>query len=227
MLIVHTNDDRYAKLIVQAGKFKVSDEVFVPVLTIERFVTYKEAEERAVRASGQNIPLYAGFHFHLDRGQIIPEKLGGDMIVVADEKEKDSLLVKPLGKARFYLLTDPIEGIVPKKAPKLEVGEMFETRFFNGTYKLYDDGRRSGELKLQVHEDGSVTGAFYTDRDGTKYEVEGKLGPPKHAINFTIKFPRTEQTFQGFLFTGNGKAIAGITKLQGREAGFYATREEK
>jgi hypothetical protein len=124
----------------------------------------------------------------------------------------------------LYVLTKAIAEAVPKKAGKLEVGATFEIRYFNGKYKLYDDGRRSGKLNLEVNESGEVSGSFYSDRDGAKYDVTGKIGNPRHGITFSIKFPQVEQTFSGFLFTGNGKAIAGTTKLQERETGFYAER---
>ena len=68
---------------------------------------------------------------------------------------------------------------------------------------------------------------FVSDRDGREYDVTGKAGTPKHQITFTIKFPATTQTFNGFMFTGNGKGIAGTTKLAEREAGFYAERVEE
>src|SRR5262245_60183892 len=44
-LVVRTNGGRYAKLLVQAGKQKIDAERAVPILSIERFVTYKEGEE--------------------------------------------------------------------------------------------------------------------------------------------------------------------------------------
>ena len=47
-----------------------------------------------------------------------------------------------------------------------------------------------------------------------------------HAVAFTIQFPQVAESFQGHLFSGDGKAIAGTSKLQDREAGFYAVREE-
>ena len=58
-------------------------------------------------------------------------------------------------------------------------------------------------------------------------EVTGKIGKPNHAIQFKITFPRTVQIFEGFLFTGDGKAITGSSKLQERETGFYALRLEQ
>ena len=83
---------------------------------------------------------------------------------------------------------------------------------------------RSGTLKLETAKDGEVTGSYYSDKDGQKYDVEGKIGTTKHTIQFTIKFPRSRQSFQGWMFTGNGKALTGYSKIQEREAGFYALR---
>jgi hypothetical protein len=108
------------------------------------------------------------------------------------------------------------------------IGATFEPHYFIGKYKLFDDGRRSGQLVIsEVNASGEVVGTFYSDRDGAKYDVVGKIGAQRHAITFTVKFPQIEQSFNGFLFTGNGKAICGTTKLQEREAGFYAERVEE
>src|SRR5262249_53139489 len=145
----------------------------LPMLLIERYVTYKEGEERTVLTSGRGVSLFPGFRLSLDLGQIVPEELGGDLRFVADGGK---VYAEPVGKARLYLLTKAVEGVEPKKGPKLVVSETFEPRYFNGTYKLYDDGRRSGTLKLTVGEDGGITGAYYSDKDGQKYEVRGKTG---------------------------------------------------
>jgi hypothetical protein len=223
-LVVHTNDNRYSKLLVRSGFRKVDADHKIPMLSIERFVTYKEGEERQVLTEGKNVDLFPGFRFNLDIGQVVPEELGGDLrFVVADGKTT----VEPVGKAAFYLLTKPIPAATPKKDPKHVIGETFEPRYFNGTYKLHDDGRRSGTLKLKIDDDGTVTGDFYTDKDGKQYDVKGKIGTPKHSIQFTIKFPRTEESFQGFLFTGDGKAITGTSRLEEHEQGFYAVRVEE
>src|SRR5260221_5891289 len=56
LIVVATNDNRWAKLLVTAAAQKLqtapgaAPEV-VPVLRIERFVTFREASERAVKAS--------------------------------------------------------------------------------------------------------------------------------------------------------------------------------
>jgi hypothetical protein len=222
-VVVRTNGARYAKLLVQAARQKVGPDKVVPILHIERYVTYKEGEERTVLTSGKNQSLYAGFRFSLDLGQVVPEVVGGDLRFVVDG---DKIYTEPLGKAKLYLVTKHDPAVMPKKGAKFVMGDRFEPRYFNGTFKLYDDGRRSGKLILKVGDDGSVTGAYYSDKDGQKYDVTGKIGEPQHSINFQVRLPRTEQTFKGMLFTGDGKAIAGTSRLAGRESAFYAVRQQ-
>jgi hypothetical protein len=223
-LVVKTNQGRNAKLLVHVARQRIDEEHSLPILLIERYVTFREGEERTVEASGKDLSLFPGFRLSLDLGQVVPAELGGDLRFVV---EGDKIYTQPLGKARLYLVTKPLPGVVPRKGSKLVVGDTFEPRYFNGTYKLSDDGRRSGTLNLKVDEDGSVSGAYYSDKDGRKYEVQGKVGMPRHSIQFTIKFPRSEQTFQGFLFTGDGQYLTGSSRLAEREAGFYARRVEE
>ena len=225
-LVVQTNDRRFAKLLVRAARQKVGKDVQVPMLLVEKYVTYREGTERAIQARGQNLHLFPGTRLHLDFGQVVPERVGGDLLVPEGKPDSLSITVRPLKDAKLFVLTKPIPGVQPKRADKLVIGERFEPRYFNGTFKLHDDGRRSGTLTLKVSDSGEVTGSFYSDRDGQKYDVTGRLGTVRHAIAFTVKFPRVEQTFQGMMFTGNGKVIAGTSKLQDREAGFYAERIE-
>jgi hypothetical protein len=230
LLAVYTNDDRWSKLLVTAAAQKFpakagAEAEIVPMLRIERFVTFREASERAIKASGQNLSLFPGFHLHLEMGQIVPEKFSGDLTIV--ETKPRQFAVKSVGKAKLYLITKPLTDAAPKKGPKLDFSGKFEARFFNGTFKLSDDGRRAGILRLRVGDDNDVTGTFVSNLDGAEYEVRGSIAKPAHKILFTIKFPRTEQVYEGYMFTGDGKAIAGISKLEEREAGFYATRVEE
>jgi hypothetical protein len=225
-LVVATNDKRFAKLLVQPARQKVGGDKQAPLLLIDKYVTFKGTTDRAVQAGGQNLHLYPGLRLSLDIGQVVPEAIGGDLTVVAGDKGPDAFVVKPVKDAKLYVVTKPIPGVVPKKAPKLVVGETFETRFIAGRYKLHDDGRRTGTLHLEVSDSGEITGTFTSDKDGREYEVQGKAGTPKHAVQFAIKFPATTQTFTGYMFTGDGKAIAGTTKMLEREAGFYAERIE-
>jgi hypothetical protein len=222
-LIVKTNDGRFAKLLVQAARQKVGKET-VPILLIERYVTYKEGEERQVVAEGKGIRLFQSFQFNLDLGQVVPEAIGGDLRLVVND---DKTYIEPLGKAELYLVTKHLPEADPKKTDKVVVGPNFEPKYFNGTYKLIDDGRRAGKLVLKVDEAGDVTGWYYSDKDGARYEVTGKVGDPSHAIKFKVQLPRTPLEFQGYMFTSGGQVICGISRLQEREFGFYATRIEE
>jgi hypothetical protein len=224
VLIVRTNGGRNAKLLVHPAAQKTDAAHSVPTLLIDRYVTYKEGEERTLLATGKNLALFPGFRISLDMGQVVPEALGGDLRFIVDG---DKSFVEPVGKAKLYLLTKALPEATPKKTGKVVIGEKFEPRYFNGKYKLSDDGRRSGELVLKVDDDGAVTGAYYSDKDGQKYEVRGKVGTPDYSIQFTVQFPRAEQSFQGWLFTGDGKHMAGTSRMNEREAGFYATRMEE
>jgi hypothetical protein len=223
LLVVRTNDGRWSKLLVQPARQKIADGKSVPILLVDRFVTYKEGTDEAVQASGRNLYLFAGFRLNLDVGQVVPEEAGGDLRLVADGNK---VHVEALGKAKLYLLTRPLPDAQPKKTNKLVVGGKFLPEYFNGTYRLYDDGRRSGRLTLKVEEGGDVTGEYVSDRDGEKYEVRGRIGQQPHGVQFTVKFPRVEQQFQGWLFTGDGTVLTGSSRMLEREAGFYAVRLE-
>jgi hypothetical protein len=223
MILVKTNADRWAKLLVTAGKQKLPGDKTAPILVVERFVTFKEGEERQVVADGKNLALFAGFRLSLDMGQIVPEELAGDLRFVVDG---DKAHLEPVGKAKLYILTEHDPAVEPKKGSAFAMGDKVEPKHFTGTFKLLDDGRRSGKLVLAANDDGKITGAYYSDRDGAKYEVNGRIGPKPHMVEFAIKFPRTEQVYRGMLFTGGGKALAGTSKLAERESAFYALREE-
>lgn len=223
LLVVKTNGGRYAKLLVQAGRRKAEGGRFVPLLRVEQFVTYREGEDRAAEAQGRNLELYPGFRVSLDLGQVVPPELAADLRVVADGMR---VSVGPVGGARLYLVTRPLFGNPAGRLAAAVAGPVFEPRFFNGSYRLHDDGRRTGTLTLRAADDGAVSGEFVSEKEGRRYEVAGKVGSPRHAVDFRIKFPRTEEDFHGWLFTGDGRAIAGFSKIQGREAGFYALRAE-
>ncbi len=223
-LVVRTNDNRWSKLLVQYAKHKSAAGKAVPLVSIERFATFKEGQERAVQAASQNVSLYPGFRFNLDLGQVVPEELGGDLRFVVDGEKQ---YLQPLGAAKVYLVTKPLPEAAPPKTEKVVVGEKFDPKYFNGTYRLHDDGRRSGKLTLKVNDEGGVIGTYLSDKDGSTYDVRGRIGVPQHVVEFTVQFPRVEQTFKGWLFTGDARAIAGTSRLNEREAGFYAVRIEE
>lgn len=223
-IIVRTNEGRYSRALVQFARQKIDANNATPMILLERFTTYREGEERTVIASSKNIALFSKFRFSFDLGQVVPPELGGDILF---DSEKSGPRLTPLGKAKIYLVHKPHPEAKPmKKDESIVVGPNFDMKYFNGTYQLNDDGRRTGKLILKVDDLGEVVGSFYSDKDGQKYDVRGKAGAPPHAIQFIIKFPRIEQVFQGFLFTSDAKAIAGSSKLVDRDSAFYAIRIE-
>jgi len=224
-LVVVNHEGRMSKLMAQPARQKISEDSSLPIFLIERFVTFRDGEERTIHAQNKMVRLFPDFHFDLDMGQIVPAKLGGDLRFVARGEES---YLEPVGKAEIYLVTEHLPEANSKKLSRPEVGAKFEPRFFEGVYKLYDDGRRSGTLHLnKVADNGDVLGVYYSDKDGRKYEVAGKVGNPAYGIQFRVTLPRTVQFFQGLMFTGDGRAIAGSSRLQERETGFYAVRVEK
>ncbi len=223
-LVVKTNEGRFSKLLVQPALQKIKGKAPAPILLIERFVTFREGEERTVQVQGKNVRLFNGFVFNLDMGQVVPASVGGDIRFVAEGGKSHA---EPVGQAEFYLVTKPLAAATPKKAAKLEIGSKFEPRYFNGAYKVYDDGRRTGTLHLKVSDKNEVSGWYYSGKDGKKYEVGGKIGSVPHAIQFTVTYPRTMQTFYGMMFTGDGRVITGTSILQERETGWYAVRSDE
>jgi hypothetical protein len=56
--------------------------------------------------------------------------------------------------------------------------------------------------------------------------VSGEVpGDPPNLVTFQIKFPRSEQSFKGYLASDEKNAIAGTFTRLDRTFGFYALRE--
>ncbi len=223
-ILVKTNEGRMSKLIVEAARQKISKEKSLPILIIHRYVTYREGEDKTVLAHGRDARLFGNFRFNLDIGQVVPPDFAADLRFSADG---ENVALEPVGNAELYLVTKHHPDAKPAQTEKVVVGEKYEAKFVNGNFKLYDDGRRSGTLHLKLRDNNKhLQGHFYSDKDGAKYDVEGNLGAQPHLIHFKIIFPRTQQEYFGFMFTGDARAMGGFSRLQERETGFYAVREE-
>lgn len=223
-LIVHTNDNRWAKLLVHPAAQKAGQDS-IPLFLIERFVTYKEAEERTRVADGKNVRLFPDFRFSADIGAIVPEKgLPADLRFV---HENGVSFIEPLGKAEIFLVSKHLAEATPVKGNKIVIGPKFDVQHFTGKYTLYDDGKAPSELQLVVTPKGEVSGFMFSGATGAKYEVTGSVGPnPLYGIFFNVQLPRSSQTFTGWMFTGDASAIAGYSRIENRESGFYAVRDQ-
>lgn len=219
--IVKTRGGRFAKIRLTSGRLKTGSGKTEPMILLEQFLTYKDGEQQAFVAKGENRALFPGTRFDLDMGQVVPERLGGDL--KCGEKDGKVILEVDPG-ARLWLATSVVPlPAQPKNGPPV-VSDKFQASYFVGQFRFFDDGRRSGILQLDLGESGELVGKFISDKDGAAYPLMGRLGPQPHQVQFGIRFPRTEQIYQGFLFTGDADAIAGTSKVGDRETGFYAKR---
>ena len=99
-IVVRTGGDNWAKALVAWGFHKGPDKP-IPVLLIERYVTYRGDRGNVTAANGGDVMLFAGFEFDFDIGQVVPQGHGGDVTLTRDG------LLKPLGEARLYALNGP------------------------------------------------------------------------------------------------------------------------
>lgn len=224
LLIIRTNQGNNAKVLAQFARQR-TEKGSVPMVLLERAMSYKPGQDRAIQAQAANVHLYDGFQFNFDLGQVVPSQIGGDVRFI-DSPEGGYF--EAVGNAKLYLVTKHLPGTEPKKAAgRTVLGEAFDPASIAGTYKLSDDGRRNALLELAVDKEGNLTGNYTSEQTGRKYEVAGKITPTmKHQLIFTVKFPNTSQEFTGYVFTKDASAIAGVTKLQGQEFGFFAVREK-
>ena len=97
-VVVKTNDNNYAKMLIHPARQKTSQGQSVPIILIERYVTFREGEERAIQASGKNVRLFGEFRFSLDIGQVVPVNVPADLRVGL---ENDEPFLEPIGKAEI------------------------------------------------------------------------------------------------------------------------------
>jgi hypothetical protein len=222
-LVVRSNEGRLAKLLVQPARQKVSKTESVPILLVDRFVTFLEGEDRTVVAHGKNVRLFNDFRFSLDIGQVVPAALPADIRIVGDDK---NTVVEPVGKAELFIVTKHLAEATPVKGGKVAVGAKFGPESFTGVYDFDDDGKRTGELHLKSDEKGRIIGHFFSAAGGTKYDVEGQVYPnPKGKVDLRILYPRSVQLITGWMSTTDGRTIVGFSTVNEREAGFTATRK--
>lgn len=224
LLVVRTSDGNNAKLLAQFARQKQGQQQ-VPMALLERVTAYKPGQERALQAYAATVHLYDDFRFSLDLGQVVPASMSADLHFV---NNADGGYLEPVGNAKLYLVTRHLPGTEAKKPVGRSVlGEAFDPAMIAGTYQLFDDGRRAATLELAVDAEGNITGGYTSEQSGRKYEVTGKITPTmKHQLTFRVTFPNSTQDFTGYVFTKEAKALAGFSKFQGQEFGFYAVREK-
>jgi hypothetical protein len=200
-----------------------SDREPVPVLVLERFGTFDAGNLASRLAQGKDLVLFDGFRVDLDSGLVVPEDQGGDVQFMATGDGGPRLAA--LGEAKLHtLLKAPVPDSAPGARPT--IGRGVVPGDFAGRYHLFADGQWSGTLDLKADPGGAVSGRFRSDLDGSAYPVKGRVAAEvPHRVTFRVKFPRTEQEFEGYLWTEGKGALAGTVTMLDRTFGFFAIRE--
>lgn len=195
----------------------------VPVLVLVRFDTFESGNLGTRLAHGKELLLFDGFQLDLDSGQVVPAGQGGDLQFRVEEGKGPRLYA--VNGALLYSLTAPLQG-ASNTGSRPTIGRGVLPSDFQGRYRLYANGQWSGLLELKVDGEGVVSGRFRSDLNGTAYPVSGKVSAEvPHRIGFAVKYPRTEQEFEGLLWTEGKGALAGTLTMLGRVYGFFAVRE--
>jgi biopolymer transport protein ExbD len=227
LVLVKTDDGNLAKLLVSAAFRKVKpsekDSALVPVLVLERFETVDAGDRRSIKARGKDVMLFDGFQFDLDTGCVVPEGLGGDILFKA--RGQDGPRLVGAGQVQLVTLEKPIP--TPAPAPgEPSSGRAVQSTDFAGRYYLIANGQWSGLLELAVDAGGAVTGHFRSDKNGSSYDVKGAVSADvPHKVQFSVQFPRAQQTYEGLLWTEGKNALAGTLSMLERPYGFVAIRE--
>lgn len=219
-IVVKTDEGNYTKALIGWG-FVKNPNGMVPVLLIERYVTYRSDRSDVTSAAGKDVMLFAGFSFNFDIGQVVPEGQGGDIRLA-----KDGTLVSLEG-AELY-------GMDGSQLPPPAAGEKHDPhdhqgvlpRDFTGIWKANVDGRWTGEWELQVEDSGRVSGRYTSDETKSTYDITGRVAALPHNIKLAIQLDNAEQTIDAYLWTKDKSALAGTVTLAGRKFGFYALRVE-
>lgn len=220
-VVVRTNDGNLAKAQLAWGFRKGPDGKAVPVLLIERYVTYRSDREDVAAASGRDVMLFAGFALNLDIGQIVPDGQGGDITLTSES------ILKPLDDARLYGLDgsqlpeddDAVAGGNPRDH------EGVLPRDFAGKWKVSVDGRWRGEWDLKFVGRGRVQGKYVSDDSRSSYDLTGRVAALPHNLKLDLQLDNATQTFDAFLWTKDKSTMVGTTTLSGRKFGFHAVRQ--
>lgn len=222
--VVKTGQGNYARVIATPALRKPAEGAkdAIPVLVLDRYDTFEPGKSGSRLAKGVNVLLFDHFQIDLDSGQIVPPGQGGDLEVI---KEGDSgLTLKPLGDSTITTFASPIKRPADSSGPS--PGKAILPGDFAGRYKLHADGRWTGLLELQVGDDRQISGRFRSESNGTTYPVNGQIAADSpHKAHFTIKFPRTEQEYDAYLWTQGKNVLAGSFIMTERTFGFFAIRE--
>lgn len=219
--VFQTSEGQWTKATLTLA-FRRTEDGLLPILTIERFVTYRNDLSDISNASGTNIMLFAGFAYDFDIGQVVPAEQGGD-ITFTENKSIEALNGTKLWGIDGSQLPEEAEDAAPDPADHAGV----LPSDFAGIWKVSIDGRWSGTMHLKLDKGRILGGTFISDETKSTYEIFGRVAsPPQHA-KLTIQLDNAQQDLDCYLWTKDKSAMAGTSSLAGQVFGFYATREKE
>ena len=220
-LIVQTNEGHWAKALLSWGQRKVKGrEQPLPVLILERFVTYRGDRDGVANASGKELMLFSGLSFSFDIGQVVPTGGGADIELT------ETGVLKPVGEAKLFAMNGSQLAAVEGAKPNPNDHEGVLARDFAGTWKVTIDGRWTGVWEITVDENRTVLGKFISADTQSRYDLFGKVSNIPHQARFEIELANAQLSVDAFLWTTDKSTMAGTVVMSTRKFGFVATRQE-
>ena len=219
-LVIETNGGNLSKVLVSWGFRKQrSAEKPVPVLMLDRFVTYEQGKGDSTVANGRNVMLFPGFGFDFDLGQVVPA--GFD----ADIEFTDKGAIRSLDGAKLHGVSGSQLPVTEAAAPAKKTADAIIPEDFSGVWQVDGDGRWIGEWELNVNEQGEATGKFHSSESDASYPITGQVGGLPHQIKLNVQFNNATQVVEAYLWTKDKAKMAGTFSLAGRKFGISATRQ--
>ncbi len=223
-LVVKTGQGNYTRILATPALRKPpgGEAEPVPVIVLDRFDTFEPGKSGSRLARGAGLILFEGFHVDLDTGHVVPAGQGGDLELRKAESGLPALAA--IGGATLFTLSKPLPAAPATASPS--PGKAIVPGDFGGRYRLFADGRWTGLMELDVAPDRQISGRFRSEVNGTSYPVKGQVSADSsQKAQFVIKFPQTEQEYDGWLWTEGKNVLAGSFTMRERTYGFFAIRE--
>lgn len=216
-IVVKTDEDNWARALVTWG-FRRSGDQQIPVLLIERYVTFRADRTNLTTAAGRDVMLFPGFGFNFDIGQVVPAGQGEDLICGEEGR------LSPGPQSKLYGLNgSAVPAREPSTHPDPNSHEGVLPSDFAGRWQVRIDGRWEGLWQLES--DGRrIYGKFISSDTQSVYEINGKVAALPHNAKLDIELANASQTIDAFLWTRDKSAMAGVVTMAERKIGFYALR---
>ena len=225
MVVIKTGESQWTKA-AMTWAFRKTEAGLIPILTIERFVTYRDDLSNVSAASDDNIMLFAGFAYDFDIGQVVPVDQGGDLAFTVDDKQKS---IQLLGEAKLW-------GVNGSQLPETDEGEtlsptdhagVLPTDFFRSLENFYRwplGWSHATENPKWTHLDRHPSPP---KKPKAHTKSRDELPHHRNMPNSPFNSITPNKTWKPICGQKTKSAMAGISSLAGQTFGFYATREKE